>query len=91
MPENPGITTETLGPTVFPNPFNDCLTFNGLPENGPYDVHIINSQGLVEKYSINIGDIQNNTLFLLNRSSGFYILELWKDSVCKLRQKLIKL
>ena len=91
MPENPGITTETLGPTVFPNPFSDFLTFSGLPDNGTYDVHIINSQGLVEKYSINIGDFKNNTLFLHTRSSGFYILELWKNNVCKLRQKLIKL
>jgi len=91
MPENPGLISGTIGPTVFPNPFTDHITFSGLPDNGKYDVHIINSQGLVEKYSIEIGDIQNNTLFLLNRSSGFYILELWENNVCVLRQKLIKL
>ena len=91
MPGNPGLAAGTLGPTVFPNPFTDFLTFSGLTENGAYDVHIINSQGLVEKYSIDVDDIQNNTLFLLNRSSGFYIVELWKTNVCKLRQKLIKL
>lgn len=91
MPENPGFISGSIGPTVFPNPFVDNITFSGLPEKGTYDVHIINSQGLVEKYSIEIGDIQNNTLFLLNRSSGFYILELWKNNVCQLRYKLIKL
>lgn len=91
VPNKPGSGSENLDITVFPNPFNDFITFNGLPETGTYSVHIINSQGLVENYSFDISDIKNNTLFLHTRSSGFYVLELWKNNVCILRHKLIKL
>ena len=91
MPINPGIIAETDAPTVFPNPFNEFLTFSGLSENGTYDVHIINSQGLVEKYSLSVDGIKNNTLFLPSRPSGFYVLELWKNNFCVLRHKLIKI
>ena len=60
-PENAIPHAENNTITVFPNPFTDFVTLSGLSEAGSYTVHIINSQGVVEKSSYLIEDIKNNT------------------------------
>jgi len=77
-------------PGVFPNPVTDVLTVSGLTEAGTYNILITNSQGYIEKNYTETGDFNNKLLFLRTLPSGLYIIEVRKDGVCLLRQKLIK-
>jgi hypothetical protein len=60
-----------------------------LPEDGNYKVCIINSQGIVEKYSFGLNRNSISSLSLDALSSGLYIVEVWKDGNCFLRQKIV--
>ena len=77
-------------PCVFPNPVTDVLTVSGLTEAGTYTILVSNSQGYVEKYYTETGEFNNKSVFLRTLPSGLYIIEVRKDGVCLLRQKLIK-
>jgi hypothetical protein len=77
-------------PGVFPNPVEDILTITGLNEPGSYLILLSNSQGSVKKYSLEGEGLKNKLLFLRSLPSGLYIIEVWKDNNCLLRQKLIK-
>lgn len=78
------------GPGVFPNPVEDVLTITGLDEPGTYLILLSNSQGSVKKYCLDGEGLKNKLLFLPSLPSGLYIIEVWKDNNCLLRQKLIK-
>jgi len=85
---NPGNDSGEL--SVFPNPVTDVLNISGMNESGTYSIHFINSQGVVKKYHLDVVSINNNFLFLHTLSSGFYIIEVWKEGNCLYRNKLIK-
>jgi hypothetical protein len=75
---------------LFPNPVYDRLYISGLTEQGDYTIRIINSQGHVNNYYPESDGFEFNTLFLNMLPSGFYIIEIYNNRECLLRQKLIK-
>jgi hypothetical protein len=76
---------------IYPNPFIETLTIDGVMPSETCFVRLSNSQGIVYNFTNSDLSSAKNMLHLGKLPSGFYILELWSNGVCVLRQKVVKL
>ncbi len=75
---------------IYPNPVVDRLYISGLISNRKHFISIVNSQGIVQKYYPEPDGTGNYSIFLGTLPSGFYMIEVFEDGNCLVKQKFVK-